>query len=98
MAAVSGLLAVEVSEGQQRAQTYRMLVFRTNDSFRNSCIHLLKTTRYTRPARRGLHLPQGQPRSHHCISPCQLARRAPPLDLPTVKLILREAGVTITEL
>ncbi len=47
--------------------------------------------------RRAVRLPQGYPRSHRCRSPCQPARRAPALELPTVKLIPREAGATLTK-
>lgn len=36
------------------------------------------------------------PRGHRCRSPCQPARRASALELPTVKLIPREAGATLT--
>lgn len=46
--------------------------------------------------RRALRLPQGYPRSHRFRSSRQSARRTPPLELPTVKLIPREAGATLT--
>lgn len=49
--------------------------------------------------RRALRLPPGHARSHRCRSPCQSARRTPPLELPAVKLKTRcppDAGYILT--